>query len=201
VYDSTIEKWSRECNLLFDLSDVLLYTSESVSEELKRVSKRRKDFYGKMVSFYQQKGDLYLFSLDEMNPNDRSSFERLIHQLRKMKGKDVLLYLRQLIFAVEEGIEVLLDRIQKPLIPRYKDPYREDLIFAIIQNRQDSYVICDFIAWALTSDKAYFTTLDDTDILQNKLALIEHIQNYWDARTDNLDFVHVETIVRNFQSS
>jgi len=200
VYDSTIEKWSEECNALFDLTNVSLYTSESVNSELENVSKRRKKFYQEMIWYYQNNKDLSSFNLNEMNANDRSNFEKIIAQVKRLKKGMVLPYLRQLIYAVDMGIKELFDKITKPLIARHKDPYMEDLIQAIIQNRHDSVILCDFIAWATGSDGGYFTTLDENDILQNREELIEHIQKYWDACTDDIDFLHVKTIVHDFRA-
>lgn len=200
VYDSTIEKWSEECNALFDLTKVSLHTSESVNSELEKVSKRRKKFYQEMICYYQNNKDLSSFNLDEMNANDRSNFEKIIDQVKRLKKGMVLPYLRQLIYAVDMGIKELFDKIKKPLIARHKDPYKEDLIQAIIQNRHDSVIVCDFIAWAIRSGDGYFTTLDENDVLQNREKLIEHIQKYWDACTDDIDFLHVETIVHDFRA-
>jgi hypothetical protein len=41
---------------------------------------------------------------------------------------------------------LFLEKLQKPVIARYKDPYKEDLILAILDNKNDSAIVCDFIA-------------------------------------------------------
>jgi predicted nucleic acid-binding protein len=154
------------------------YTSKTVKKELKKVIKRRKTYYVRLLSWkHKPKKERQLKGIKEylkqisFNENDTKFLNAIRgYILRDRRGQDWLGFYRLYIDLIESQIsECLTKEITKPLLPQAKQGSAYEFLNSVVENRVDCQIVLDMIdGFRKSNQNINFTTGDYKDIiLQN----------------------------------
>ena len=166
------DNWNKECIVFFnDGHD--RFTGLRVESEIKNRLHKRRQLYRDLAAYLDGEGDPEDFVAGmQINPNDRRHLERQISILRDKPKDDVLTHFRDKDTVTRRGIFDAFQKIQRPLISMSFDPLCENIVQIFVQNRSDAQILVDAMMWSEKRSSSNFLTLDWTDIIRNRNAII-----------------------------
>lgn len=189
--DGYLEPFHEECQHVFAEMKNGRHTSETVEGELKRKTETRTSIYLAFVRYWEEKNSPFNFDVSEMSDSDADHMRKLLKGIAA--GSYSLEFVRGLGRLLIAGVRDAMNRTDKPLIPRSRDPDLVDNLIMIAIHRSDAQVLSDFFSWGLTIQGAHFIT-GDGEITGNRAKIFEVIEDSKTQHCGHLSIVHVKDV-------